>query len=74
VKKVGIGEQNMPPVVNSVKNHPLSVSAKSPLPVPAATWRGDETADSAAMCEKDVSLSARAKTSLPHSGEVSFRG
>jgi len=27
VKKVGIGEQNMPPVVNSVKNHPHPESA-----------------------------------------------
>jgi len=73
VKKVGIGEQNMPPVVNSVKNHAHPESALSPFPVPATAWCGDETADSAAMCEKDVPLSARAKTSLPHCGEVSFR-
>jgi hypothetical protein len=45
----------------------------SPLPVPTATWRGAENADSAAMCAKDVSLSARAKTSLPYCGEVSVR-
>jgi hypothetical protein len=72
VKKVGIEEQNMPPVSNVVKNHPLSLSASSPPPVPAATWRGDETADSAAICEKDVPISDRAKTSPPHCGEVSF--
>jgi hypothetical protein len=30
-----------------------------------------ETAESAAMCAKDVSLPTRAKTSLPHCGEVS---
>jgi hypothetical protein len=45
----------------------------SPCPVPAATWRGDEIAESAAMCEKDVSLPTRAKTSLLQCGEVSFR-
>ena len=69
---MGIEEQNMPPVSNAVKNHPLSLSVSSPPPVSAATWRGDEAADSAAMCAEDVSLPARSKTSLPHCGEVSF--
>jgi hypothetical protein len=73
VKKVGIGEQNMSPVVNSMKNHPHPESALSPCPVPAAAWRGDEIAESAAMCEKDVSLPTRAKTSLLQCGKMSVR-
>jgi hypothetical protein len=71
LKKVGIGEQTMPPVSNTVKNHPLSAWINPPSPVPAATRRGAEAAQSAAMYENDVSFSTRAKTSLPHCGEVS---
>jgi len=71
---MGIEEQNMPPVSNTVKKHPHPKSALSPCPVPAAAWRGDEIAESAAMCEKDVSRPTRAKTSPPHCGEMSFRG
>ena len=43
----------------------------SPCPVPAAARCVAETAQSAAMCAKDVSLPTRAKTSLLHCGEVS---
>lgn len=60
----------MPPVSNTVKNHPLSAWINPPSPVPAATRRGAETAQSAAMYENDVSFSTRAKTSVPYCGEV----
>ena len=69
---MGIGEQNMPPVVKTVKNHPLPASNNATAPVPAAAGCVAETSQSAAMCEKDVHLPTRAKTSLPHCGEVSF--
>jgi len=68
---MGIEEQNMPPVVKTVKNHPLPASNNATAPVPAAARCVAETSQSAAMCAKDVSLSARAKTSLLHCGEVS---
>ena len=71
MKKVGIEEQNMPPVSNTVKYHPLSVSNNATAPDPAAARCVAETSQSAAMCAKDISLPTRAKTSLLHCGEVS---
>lgn len=71
-KKMGIGKQKVSPVANTAKNHTLPASNNPTSPATATSRCGAETAESAAMCAKDVSLPTRAKTSLPHCGEVSF--